>query len=114
MSDKKKTKRPTGKDPLAKVKDVAHKVADKMIEAKAAGAPLIFELRRMGVMVSDYTPTRGNDKFVRINSVTDLFRSGRVWAPETKWADEVIEEMARFPVAVTRSLRSVSLPDSPP
>lgn len=27
------------KDPLAKVKDVAHKVADKMIEAKAAGVP---------------------------------------------------------------------------
>jgi phage terminase large subunit-like protein len=53
----------------------------------------------MGVMVSDYTPVRGNDKFVRINSVTDLFRSGRVWAPETKWAEEVIEEMARFPNA---------------
>jgi predicted phage terminase large subunit-like protein len=70
-----------------------------IIEAKAAGAPLIFELRRMGVMVSDYTPVRGNDKFVRINSVTDLFRSGRVWAPETKWAEEVIEEMARFPNA---------------
>jgi phage terminase large subunit-like protein len=50
-------------------------------------------------MVSDYTPVRGNDKFVRINSVTDLFRSGRVWAPETKWAEEVIEEMARFPNA---------------
>ena len=27
------------KDPLDKVKDVAHKVADKMIEAKAAGVP---------------------------------------------------------------------------
>ena len=27
------------KDPLAEVKDVAHKVADKMIEAKAAGVP---------------------------------------------------------------------------
>lgn len=31
--------------------------------------------------------------------MTDLFRSGRVWAPETKWAEEVIEEMARFPNA---------------
>jgi predicted phage terminase large subunit-like protein len=70
-----------------------------IIEAKAAGAPLIFELRRMGVMVQDYTPTRGNDKFVRLNSVTDLFSSGKVWAPETRWADEVIEEMARFPNA---------------
>jgi predicted phage terminase large subunit-like protein len=70
-----------------------------IIEAKAAGAPLIHELRRMGVMVQDYTPTRGNDKFVRLNSVTDLFSSGKVWAPETRWADEVIEEMARFPNA---------------
>jgi predicted phage terminase large subunit-like protein len=70
-----------------------------IIEAKAAGAPLIQELRRMGVYVQDYTPTRGNDKFVRLNSVTDLFSSGKVWAPETRWADEVIEELARFPNA---------------
>ena len=70
-----------------------------IIEAKAAGAPLIFELRRMGVYVQDYTPVRGNDKFVRLNSVTDLFRSGKVWAPDTRWADELIEEMARFPNA---------------
>ena len=70
-----------------------------IIEAKAAGAPLIQELRRMGVYVQDYTPSRGNDKFVRLNSVTDLFSSGKVWAPETRWADEVIEELARFPNA---------------
>lgn len=70
-----------------------------IIEAKAAGAPLIHELRRMGVYVQDYTPSRGNDKFVRLNSVTDLFSSGKVWAPETRWADEVIEELARFPNA---------------
>ena len=70
-----------------------------IIEAKAAGAPLIFELRRMGVMVQDFTPTRGNDKFVRLNSVTDLFSSGKVWAPATRWAQDVIEEFARFPNA---------------
>ncbi len=70
-----------------------------IIEAKAAGAPLIHELRRMGVYVQDYTPSRGNDKFVRLNSVTDLFSSGKVWAPDTRWADEVIEELARFPNA---------------
>ena len=87
------------------LKDNAKRMYDEwepdacIIEAKAAGAPLIFELRRMGVMVSDYTPVRGNDKFVRLNSVTDLFRSGKVWAPDTRWADELIEEMARFPNA---------------
>lgn len=68
-----------------------------VIEAKAAGAPLVFELRAMGILVSEYTPSRGNDKFVRLNSVTDLFSSGKVWAPETRWASEVIEEMAAFP-----------------
>jgi len=70
-----------------------------IVEAKAAGAPLIFELRRMGIPVSEYTPTRGNDKFVRLNSVSDLFKSGKVWAPEKHWADELIEEIARFPNA---------------
>jgi len=70
-----------------------------IIEAKAAGSPLIFELRRMGVPVQEYTPVRGNDKFVRINSVTDLFRSGKVWAPDTRWAHELIEQMASFPNA---------------
>lgn len=68
-----------------------------IIEAKAAGAPLVFELRAMGLLVSEYTPSRGNDKFVRLNSVTDLFRSGKVWAPETRWASEVKEQMAAFP-----------------
>jgi predicted phage terminase large subunit-like protein len=70
-----------------------------VVEAKAAGMPLIFELRRMGLVVSEYTPSRGNDKFVRLNSVTDLFRSGKVWAPDTRWAHELIDEMAAFPNA---------------
>jgi predicted phage terminase large subunit-like protein len=70
-----------------------------IVEAKAAGAPLIFELRAMGIPVQEFTPSRGNDKFVRINSVSDLFASGKVWAPENRWADEVIEEMAAFPNA---------------
>jgi predicted phage terminase large subunit-like protein len=68
-----------------------------IVEAKASGAPLIYELRAMGIPVQEFTPTRGNDKIVRINSVSDLFASGRVWAPETRWAEEVVEEMAAFP-----------------
>ena len=68
-----------------------------IIEAKASGAPLIYELRSMGIPVSEFTPTRGNDKISRMNSVTDLFASGKVWAPGRRWAEEVIEEMAAFP-----------------
>jgi predicted phage terminase large subunit-like protein len=68
-----------------------------IVEAKASGAPLIFELRAMGIPVSEFTPTRGNDKIARMNAVSDLFASGKVWAPATRWAEEVIEEMASFP-----------------
>ena len=68
-----------------------------IVEAKASGAPLIFELRRMGIPVQEFTPTRGNDKISRVNSISDLFASGKVWAPRKRWAEEVIEELAAFP-----------------
>jgi predicted phage terminase large subunit-like protein len=70
-----------------------------VVEAKAAGTPLIFELRSMGIPVSEYTPSRGNDKIARVNAVADLFASGVVWCPETRWAEEVVEQFAAFPNA---------------
>lgn len=71
---------------------------DQMIvEAKAAGSPLIFELRAMGIPVTEFTPSRGQDKIARVNAVTDLFASGRIWCPPTRWAEEVVEECAAFP-----------------
>ena len=71
---------------------------DQMIvEAKAAGSPLIFELRAMGIPVTEFTPSRGKDKIARVNAVTDLFASGRIWCPPTRWAEEVVEECAAFP-----------------
>jgi len=69
-----------------------------IVEKKAAGAPLIQELRNMGIPVQEFSPSRGNDKMVRVNAVADLFSSGTVWAPDTRWAREVIEEVASFPV----------------
>lgn len=68
-----------------------------VVEGKAAGLPLIFELRSMGIPVMEFTPTKGNDKISRANAVADLFSSGMVWAPDTRWAEEVIEECAEFP-----------------
>ena len=68
-----------------------------VVEAKAAGAPLIYELRQMGIPVQEFTPSRGNDKVVRVNAVSDLFSSGKVWAPRKRWAEEVMEEIAGFP-----------------
>ncbi len=77
----------------------AYKPDAFIVEAKAAGMPLIFELRQMGIPVQEYTPSRGNDKISRVNAVSDLFASGIVWAPQTRWAEEVIEEFAAFPNA---------------
>ena len=68
-----------------------------IIEKKASGAPLIYEMRAMGIPVQEFTPSRGNDKISRLNAVSDLFASGRVWAPNTQWAEEVIDEVASFP-----------------
>jgi predicted phage terminase large subunit-like protein len=68
-----------------------------IVEAKAAGQPLIYELRAQGIPVQEFTPSRGNDKTVRVNSVTDLFASGMVWRPDQRWAEAVAEECAQFP-----------------
>jgi len=68
-----------------------------IIEKKASGAPLIYEMRAMGIPVQEFTPSRGNDKISRLNSVSDLFASGLVWIPNTRWAEEVVEEVASFP-----------------
>ena len=68
-----------------------------IVEGKAAGMPLIFELRAMGIPVQEYTPSRGNDKIARVNAVADLFASGIVWRPERRFAEEVVEEFASFP-----------------
>ena len=69
-----------------------------LIEAKASGLPLTHELRQMGIPVVNFTPSRGNDKHVRVNSVSPLFESGKVWAPmHEHFAQEVVEECASFP-----------------
>jgi len=68
-----------------------------IIEKKASGAPLIYELRSMGIPVQEFTPTKGNDKITRLNAVSDLFASSRIWVPNTNWAEEVVEEVASFP-----------------
>jgi len=68
-----------------------------IVEKKAAGAPLIYELRKMGIPLTEFTPSKGNDKIARVNAISDLFNSGIVWCPQTRWADELMEELAAFP-----------------
>ena len=73
-----------------------------IVEKKSSGTPLYQELRRMGIPVGEYTPVRGtqnnpNTKMARLNSVADIVRSGLVWAPDRRWADDLVEEVAGFP-----------------
>jgi predicted phage terminase large subunit-like protein len=69
-----------------------------LVESKASGLPLTYELRAMGIPVVNFSPNRGNDKHSRVNSVAPLFESGMIWAPKDKeFAQEVIEECAAFP-----------------
>jgi predicted phage terminase large subunit-like protein len=68
-----------------------------LIEAKASGTPLTHELRRLGIPVVNYSPTRGHDKSTRMHSVAPIFESKLVYAPQRKFAEEMIEECASFP-----------------
>tara|TARA_R110002167_G_scaffold69661_2_gene196240 strand:+ start:1364 stop:2926 length:1563 start_codon:yes stop_codon:yes gene_type:complete len=69
-----------------------------IVEKKSSGTALYQEMRRMGLPVQEYTPHRGSgDKLARLNSVADIVASGLCWVPETRWAEEVIEEIAGFP-----------------
>jgi predicted phage terminase large subunit-like protein len=75
-----------------------------IIEKKAAGAPLIQELRMIGIPVMEYSPSRkgagvANDKRARGNAIADIFASKMVWAPPHRWAREVIDQVASFPNA---------------
>ena len=68
-----------------------------IVEKKASGAPLIYDLRAMGIPVQEFTPGKGQDKIARLNSVSDIIASGKVWVPQTRWAEELVDEVAAFP-----------------
>jgi predicted phage terminase large subunit-like protein len=68
-----------------------------LIEQKASGTPLTQELRRMGIPVTPFTPSKGADKFARMNACAPVFESGMVWRPDANFAEEVVEECASFP-----------------
>jgi predicted phage terminase large subunit-like protein len=68
-----------------------------IVEKKASGAPLIYDLRAMGIPVQEFTPGKGQDKIARLNAVSDIIASGKVWVPQTRWAEELVDEVAAFP-----------------
>jgi predicted phage terminase large subunit-like protein len=68
-----------------------------IVEKKSNGSALYQEFRRMGVPVGEFTPGKGQDKIARVNAVSALFQGGVVFAPDRRWAREVIEECNDFP-----------------
>jgi len=69
-----------------------------IIEKKSSGSVLFQEMRNAGIPVSEFTPGKGQDKVARVNSVSDIFASGLVWAPlGRRWAQELVEECSDFP-----------------
>jgi predicted phage terminase large subunit-like protein len=92
-----------GRWDFPELKEIAHREYSYwetdmvLIEAKASGTPLTQELRRMGIPVVNYSPTRGHDKTTRMHSVAPVFEAGMVYAPKRMFAEEMIEECASFP-----------------
>ena len=82
---------------VAKEQLAAYQPESVIIEAKASGTPLIHELRRFGVYAQAFSPNRGMDKHVRLNSVAPIFEAGHVWRTNDNWAVDVQEELAAFP-----------------
>jgi len=68
-----------------------------IIEAKASGIPLVQELRRVGIPVNTFSPGKGQDKIARLNSVSPIFQDGRVWVPDNRFGEELMEEVSDFP-----------------
>lgn len=73
-----------------------------LIEKKAAGGPLIQELRRTNLIIEELNPSRGargvsNDKRARVNAVAPILKDKLVWVPDMRWAQEVMDECAEFP-----------------
>ena len=68
-----------------------------IIESKASGIPLVQELRRVGIPVNTFSPGKGQDKIARLNAVSPIFQDGRIWVPETRWGEELMEEVSDFP-----------------
>ncbi len=81
-----------------------------IVEKKSNGTPLYQELRRIGVVVQEYTPSRGsmkdpNTKMARLNAIADIVKSGIVWVPQTRWAEDLVEEVASFPIMALNRFR---------
>ena len=53
----------------------------------------------MDIPVVNFTPSKGNDKHARVNSVAPLFESGMIWCPEQNSQTMSWKNAQHFPTA---------------
>ena len=81
-----------------------------LVEAKATGSGLIYDLRRAGIMATPFNPDKKGDKIARVRLITHLIENGVVWVPgqppmyeePRPWAADFIEQCGQFPASDSR------------
>lgn len=70
-----------------------------LIEDKSSGSSLIQELKREGMSkVLPYVPPAGQDKIMRLHTLTHLFEAGKVFLPaQAPWLHDYRLELLGFP-----------------
>lgn len=85
------------------IKTCTEREADYLlIEGKGPGLSVSQEIRRlMGSRrwLTVLVDPEGQDKLARLQRVQALFANGAIWAPDTEWAQMVIDEVSSFPRA---------------
>ncbi len=74
-----------------------HRPSVCLIEAKANGDAIVETLQRAGISgVVPITPKAS--KLARARAATPQIEAGDVWLPRARWAEELVEEAAAFPL----------------
>ena len=68
-----------------------------LIEAKNIGPALMSELREAGISAQGVNARAGEDKTVRLTSVSDIFASGNVFYMPIRCNEATINQVADFP-----------------
>tara|TARA_R110000823_G_scaffold162199_4_gene293975 strand:- start:2252 stop:3184 length:933 start_codon:yes stop_codon:yes gene_type:complete len=68
-----------------------------VVEKKASGQSLIQDMRRSRIPILEYMPDR--DKVSRVYAASPYLEAGKVWLPDTEWADALFMESIQFPNA---------------
>ena len=68
-----------------------------VVEKKASGQSLIQDMRRSRIPILEYMPDR--DKVSRVYAASPYLEAGKVWIPDTDWAEALYDEAIQFPNA---------------